>query len=71
MYTWGALNDNAKEAKILWTITEPCLNPPISAGGVEKSPFPQNLRFSSWSYDNTLCLEMIQLHKQKDGFKET
>ena len=26
MYTWGALNDNAKQAKILWTITEPCLN---------------------------------------------
>ena len=23
----------------------------ISAGGVEKSPFPQNLRISSWSYD--------------------
>ena len=22
-----------------------------SAGGVEKLPFPQNLRFSSWSYD--------------------
>ena len=27
MYTWAALNDNAKWAKILWTITEPCLNP--------------------------------------------
>ena len=24
MYTWDALNDNAKKAKILWTITEPC-----------------------------------------------
>ena len=23
----------------------------ISAGGVEKVPFPQNLRISSWSYD--------------------
>ena len=23
----------------------------ISAGGAEKLPFPQNLRFSSWSYD--------------------
>ena len=23
----------------------------ISAGGVEKLPFPQNLRISSWSYD--------------------
>ena len=26
MYTWAALNDNAKQAKILWTITEPCSN---------------------------------------------
>ena len=26
MYTWAALKDNAKEAKILWTITKPCLN---------------------------------------------
>ena len=25
--TWAALKDNAKQAKILWTITEPCLNP--------------------------------------------
>ena len=23
----------------------------ISAGGLEKLPFPQNLRISSWSYD--------------------
>ena len=26
MYTWAALKDNAKQAKILWTITEPCSN---------------------------------------------
>ena len=26
MCTWAALNDNAKQAKILWTITEPCSN---------------------------------------------
>ena len=26
MYTWAALNVNAKWAKILWTITEPCSN---------------------------------------------
>ena len=24
--TWAALKDNAKQAKILWTITEPCFN---------------------------------------------
>ena len=27
MYTWGVLKDNVKQAKILLTITEPCLNP--------------------------------------------
>ena len=26
MKTWAALEDNAKQAKILWTITEPCSN---------------------------------------------
>ena len=26
MYSWPALKDNVKSAKILWTITEPCLN---------------------------------------------
>ena len=26
MYTWAALNDNAKYTKILWTVTEPCSN---------------------------------------------
>ena len=51
MYTWAALNDNAKKVKILWSITEPCLNREFSAGEVVKLPFPQNLRISSWSYD--------------------
>ena len=37
--------------KILWTITEPCFESPISAGGVDKLPFTQNHRISSWSYD--------------------
>ena len=27
MYTWDVLKDNVKEAKILLTIAEPCLNP--------------------------------------------
>ena len=51
MFTLDALNVNAKHAKILWTITEPCLNRRISAGGLEKLPYPQNIRISSWSYD--------------------
>ena len=27
MYTWGVLKGNVKQARILLTITEPCLNP--------------------------------------------
>ena len=27
MYTWNVLKDSVKEAKILLTMTEPCLNP--------------------------------------------
>ena len=51
MYTWDALNVNAKEAKILWTIYRTMFESRISAGGLEKVPFPQNLRISSWFYD--------------------
>ena len=32
----GCIQDNAKQAKILWTITEPCLNPEIPAKATEK-----------------------------------
>ena len=32
MYTWAALNVNAKSVKILWTITEPCLNREFQRG---------------------------------------
>ena len=51
MYTWDALNDNVKSTKILWTITEPCSNREFPRKRIEKLPFPQNLRISSWSYD--------------------
>ena len=36
---------------VVLLITEPCLNREFQRGGVEKLPFPQNLRISSWSYD--------------------
>ena len=35
----------------MWTITEPCLNREFPRGGVEKLPFPQDIRISSWSDD--------------------
>ena len=50
-YTWAALKDNAKQAKILWTITEPCLNREFLRGDWKKLPFSQNTCISSWSYD--------------------
>ena len=53
MYTWNVLKDNVKKAKILLTITEPCFESRISAGGAEKLPCSENLRISSWSY----CIE--------------
>ena len=53
MYTWIALNDNVKQEEILMTITESCSNREFRAGRVEKLPFPQNIRISSWSYDMT------------------
>ena len=49
--TWDALNDNAKQAKILWTITEPCLNPEFPQERLKKLPCSENLRISSLSYD--------------------
>ena len=48
---WDVFNDNVKWAKILLTITEPCLNHEISAGGTEKLPWSENIRISSWSYN--------------------
>ena len=56
MFIWVALKENVKEARILWIITEFCSNREFSAGRVEKLPFPQNLRISSWSYD------MVSVH---------
>ena len=51
MYTWDVLNDNEKQAKILLTITEPCLNHEFPRVGTEKLPSSENIRISSWSYD--------------------
>ena len=45
MYTWGVLKDNVKQAKILWTITESCLNREFPL------PYCENFCISSCSYD--------------------
>ena len=43
MFSWDALNDNVKEAKMLWTITEPCSNRVFQREGEDS----ENFRISS------------------------
>ena len=50
-YTWAALNDNCQTSKDTVDNYRIMFESRISAVGVEKLPFPQNLRISSWSYD--------------------
>ena len=50
MYTWDALKDN-EISKNTVDNYRTMFESRISAGGVQKLPFPQNLRISSWSYD--------------------
>ena len=44
MFIWVALQENVKEAKMLWTITEICLNPRISAGGMKFCLVQRNVK---------------------------
>ena len=41
MYTWAALEDNAKQAKMLWTITEPCLTHEFPQGELKNYHVPR------------------------------
>ena len=51
MYTWDALKDNVKWAKDIVDNYRTMFESRISAVRVEKLPFTQKLRISSWSYD--------------------
>ena len=51
MFTCGALKDNAKRAKILLTITEPCLNPEFPQEQQKILPSSETPKISTWSYD--------------------
>ena len=58
--TWAALKDNVKEAKMYWTITEPCLNHDFSAGRNEKDPYSENVRISSsFVWQGRSCKENV------------
>ena len=50
MKTWAALKDSEISKDIVDNYRT-MFESRISAGGVDKLPFPQNLRISSWSYD--------------------
>ena len=49
--SWDVLNDIAKHAIILLTLTEPRSDPKISAGATEKLPCSETPNISTWSYD--------------------
>ena len=51
MYTWAALKDNVKKAKILKTTTEPCLNREFPREQRNNYVARKNQCLSSWSYD--------------------
>ena len=52
MCTLGCTQRQCEISKdIVDNITEPCLNREFPRVELEKLPFPQNLRISSWSYD--------------------
>ena len=51
MYTWAALKRQCETSKDTVDNYKTMFESRISADGVEKLPFPQNLRISSWSYD--------------------
>ena len=51
MYTWACAQRQCEISKDIVDNYRTMFESRISAGGVEKLPFPQNLRISSWSYD--------------------
>ena len=56
MFIWVALKENVRSARMLWIITEVCLNPG-SLQELQKMPEttatgkPETYTISSWSYD--------------------
>ena len=52
MLTWDVLKENVKQAKILWTIPEPCSNPKFPQEQQKKLPSSEKkLNMPTWSYD--------------------
>ena len=51
MCTWGCTQRQCEISKDIVDNYRTMFESRISAGRVEKLPFPQNLRISSWSYD--------------------
>ena len=57
----GCTQRQCEKAKILLTVTEPCLNHEFTRKKLKKLPCSENFRISSWSYDMechaTECVE--------------
>ena len=51
MYTWACTQREFEISKDIVDNYRTMFESRISAGGIEKLPFPRNLRISSWSYD--------------------
>ena len=51
MYTWAALKDNVIKRKDIVDNYRAMFESRISAGRIEKLPYSENFRISSWSYD--------------------
>ena len=71
MCSWAALNDNVKQAKILWTITEPCLNrefPRVSREItiLSKSSYFFMVLWCGWSCKE-VCRAILSVGKQDDS----
>ena len=68
MYTWDALNDNTKQAKILWTITEPCSNHEFQRGESREITIPSKFSyFFMVLWHGWLCREMCGTILWVDG----
>ena len=71
MYTWDVLKDNAKWAKILLTITEPCLNPEFLQEQLKNTMLWKSAYFFMVLWCGGSCQEMcgtiLWVGKQEDS----
>ena len=71
MSTWLALRENAKQARMLLTIEEPCSNPESPQEEQKNYQVWELEKISTWSYDMEghakKCVERCELKKKRDS----